>query len=416
MAMNELSTPLNFPALLGVYLAVNAVSDAYALVDGPDCALYKAHFIHGRHDWNSSLLRIDGRHRVGFTNVCANSLARDHDELIAERALELAALPDAGAVLLTALPMCSITGVDYGKIARSLEGRAARPVATVEPSSLVGDWLDGFEQALCGLARAIPLTPRRQRPRAAAIIGHLMDRNEADRAANVAELRRILEALGLSVASVWLDGGPVEALSRASEAELVVSLPYGRRAARIVAERTSAALVEAELPFGLPRSARFARQVGEAAGRSKEAEAFVEAELRRAAQRLRWVLPNALFGRRAAFIGDPHLACGFFDLAEDAGMIVDTAVVTHRAAAGAAPEGTLLLCEPPAQSERVRRLFEPPIDLLVSCGFQERRRAPDVELGFPSYGHHALFERPFLGFRGALAFYERAAESLGRRA
>jgi len=58
-------TPTNFPGMLGVYLAVNAVPDLFALVDGPDCALYKAHFIHGRHDWESTLLRADGRHRVG---------------------------------------------------------------------------------------------------------------------------------------------------------------------------------------------------------------------------------------------------------------------------------------------------------------------------------------------------------------
>ena len=35
-----------------------------------------------------------------------------------------------------------------------------------------------------------------------------------------------------------------------------------------------------------------------------------------------------------------------------------------------------------------------------------------MEFGFPSYFHHALARRPFLGFEGALHFIDRMAERL----
>ena len=78
----QFSSPMNYPTLLGVYLAVNALKDAYVLVDGPDCAFYKAHFIHGRHDLNSTLLRISGRHRVAFTNICSRGVVKEHDDIL----------------------------------------------------------------------------------------------------------------------------------------------------------------------------------------------------------------------------------------------------------------------------------------------------------------------------------------------
>jgi nitrogenase molybdenum-iron protein alpha/beta subunit len=405
------SAPVNFPSLLGVYLAVNAISDAYVLVDGPDCALYKAHFLHGRHDWSSSLLRTDGRHRVAFTNVCASGVVREHDAAIGRAVKEISALESAGGLFLTGMPLCSITGIDYGRILNGLGATSGKPTVDIPPSSLVGDWLDGYEQALAALASRLDLPSARRRPGTAAVVGYLMDRNEADHAANLAEVRRMLEAAGLEAVSIWLDGSPVSALADAAEAEFVISLPYGRRAARIVAERTGARLIEADLPFGLPRSAAFVRKAAAAAGKETAAESFIDRELAIAARRLQWVLPRHFVGRTASFIGDPHLLEGFFDIAEDSGFSVERAIVTHGRPPANAPEGLKVLCEPPCQSEEVRASYTDTRHFLVSCSFQHWRiDRPYLEFGFPSYRHHALFERPFLGFRGCLGFLDRLAE------
>jgi len=412
-------TPTNFPGMLGVYLAVNAVPDLFALVDGPDCALYKAHFIHGRHDWESTLLRADGRHRVGFTNVCARGVVREHDAILAAAVRRLDALPDCAAVLVTALPMCSITGVDYGRVTRALAPSLKGAAFDAPPGSLVGDWLDGYASALTALAKAVGPEPGRARPGTVAFVGHLMDRNEADRRADVRELERLAEGLGLECVSVWLSGKPFAQLKRVEEAETVVSLPYARGAARLVAERTGARLVEAPLPFGLAKTAELARALGAATGRAERAEAFVAAELARVVPRFRWVLPHLFVGKRAAFAGDPHLFAGFADIAADAGLELRAAVLTARPAHGGALPVARVEHEPPEEDPETFRALTDGVDLLVACHLRSlsrlRGRAAILELGFPSSGHHAFFERPTLGFDGFAGFLDRMADALGRR-
>lgn len=413
----QFSTPMNYPTLMGVYLAVNALKDAYVLVDGPDCAFYKAHFIHGRHDLNSTLLRIDGRHRVAFTNVCSRGVVKEHDDIIGRELLTLDALPESGLVLVTALPMCSITGVDYGRAIRLRAGGLKKPAIDIPPESLVGDWLDGYDQTLNALAKGIALDPSRLRPGTAAVVGNLMDRNESDQLANVAELERMLAGLGLETVSVWLSGQESAELSRVSEAGIIVSLPYARAAARRLAQRTGALLVETELPFGLPKASRFMRDVGAAAGRAAEAEAFIDAELSRVVPRLKWIIPQYFLNRRAGFMGDPYLLGGFRDIADDLGMKLEGAIVRGRAAHGGGRADAGVLYEPPAMSDEVRRFMDLPLDLFVSTWCEHEwpaLKSPTMEFGFPSYRHHALSDRPFLGFNGFLAFVERMADELTR--
>ncbi|MBI5881792.1 MAG: hypothetical protein HZB91_01610, partial [Elusimicrobia bacterium] len=391
--IEDVSTPMNFPTLLGVYLAVNAVKDAYILVDGPDCTLYKAHFVHGRHDLNSTLLSITGRHRVLFTNVCSRGVVKEHDALLRRHLLTLDSIKESGLTLVTALPMCSITGVDYGRVLRSLKGKLTKPGVDIPPDSLVGDWLDGYDQAMAAIARGLGLSKGRRRKGCVAVVGHLMDRNEADQTANAAELRRMLAGLSLDVASVWLDGGSASDLKAAETAEFIISLPYGRAAGRRLAELTGAALVETELPFGLTKTAAFLRDVGQASGRKAEAESFIDHELSKVIPRLQWIIPQRFLNRTAAFMGDPYLLEGFLDIAEDLGMAVEGAISRGRNAHGPRPlgdarAGTVILREPPVFSDEVRKLLSAPKDIFVSCWCE--REWPHMEnrvmeFGFPSY-------------------------------
>ena len=416
--------PLNFPWLMGVYLGVNAIRDAYALVDGPDCTLYKAHFIHGRHDWSSTLLDVGGHHRIAFTNVCAQGVVKEHDAIVARHLRALDALPGAGLLFATALPMCSITGTDYGRIIRHHRSLLHKTAIAVLPGSLLGDWLDGYESVLLALARGLGLRRGRRRRGTAAVVGYLMDRNEADHLANLSEIRRMLAAAGLELVSVWLGGEPADSLRRAADAEFIVSLPYGRRAARAVARATGARLIEADLPFGLPRTQAFVRRLAQATGRTREAEAFLAAELERAVPRLQWILPHLFLHRRVAFVGDPYLLDGFCDIADDCGMILTGAIVTGRAAHGGGRPGLTVLHAPPAEAAEALGVLEPAELIVGSRAWRSMLvlAGPHpiysslVELGFPSYEHHALFERPFLGCNGVLALVERMADCLyGRR-
>lgn len=413
----------NTPFMVGVYLAVNAVRDAFLLVDGPDCAHMKTQYVQGNHDWLSTLTDIGGRHRVANTAAHPFRMAASRETELVAALRRIAAHPGAGAVLVCPMPMAAITGVDYDRLAREARGEGPAPVLAVPGRSLSGDWLSGYALALEALARELDLAPA-PRPSTVAIVGYLWDRNEGDHEANVAELRRLLEGLGLELCSTWLSGGAVADLRRAAEASLVVSLPYARRAARRLGRRLGVPVVETALPLGLDGTTRWLRAVAAAAGVEDRVEPLVEAELTRVVPRLEWVVPAVFVHRTVAFVSDPHLLDGLLGLIEELGCRRGPIVVTARAAhaphlAERAEELGLLF--EPTRVRATEHLGKPvesgEVDLLVtnSLGVHHMAgRTPVVELGYPSFFTHALFDRPFLGYRGALSLADRMANALRR--
>jgi nitrogenase molybdenum-iron protein alpha/beta subunit len=241
---------------------------------------------------------------------------------------------------------------------------------------------------------------------------------------------------------VWLAGAPTAALGRVAEADVIVSLPYGRRAAAVLAERLGCELVRGELPFGLAAALRFVVTLGAATGRLERAVRFCEDELRAVLPRLQWAVPFAFLHRRLGYVGDPHLFVGLRDLAALVGCRVrfaaftnlprharDSAPVADGLAGLALPEDLRQLMAAPAAEppptvltyphareleqalERLGRDQE--VDLLVTNSFGFLARGMGVvELGFPAYHSHALSERPFLGIGGVLPVLERMMEAL----
>jgi len=404
---------------MGAYLAVNALPDSYILVDGPDCSLYKAHFIFGRHDLRSTLLDINGWHRVCFTNVCAQSVTKDHNELIFRRLRKLDESEGPGIILLTALPGCSITGIDYEHLLRSVETILHKPAVAIPPASLLGDWLDGYAVTLRALARHMDLSGGNPKPENVALVGYFMDRNEGDHRGNLRELGRILQALSLNLVSVWLGGQPYEALRRVRDAGLILSLPYAREAAEEIARKTGARLVVAGLPFGFRATERWVRQVAEAEGRSREGEALLRAERRRVLESLEWIVPRLFLHSTVSYMGDPYLIDGFSEICEDLGLrLMDTVAMSRpeRKEVLEREGGPTITYEPDAYHPVMQRIINRPPDIVVTNTNEIMRvvrwhRTPVVEIGFPSYFHHALADIPFLGFDGFLAFAERLADA-----
>lgn len=400
--MSDLSAQLGFPFNLGVLFAVNAIRDAALVLDGPGCAFYRAMVLHGRHDWTSSLLSCEGRHRLQYTGVSANSIAADGERLIREALRAVAAWQESGAVLLSSLPMCTLAGTDYARLLR--EEARDKPAALVPGSSLSGDWLDGYDAALAALAENAELAGRAPAKDRVALIGYFMDRGEGDHRANLAELARLLGGLGLECAAIWPSGGSYAELLKARRAGLVVSLPYGRRAARVLAARLGAPLVETGLPFGLEGTAAWLRQVAQAAGRARAAERLIGAELSGAARRLQWAVPYALLHARAAFAGDPHLAEAFCGLCDELGLTLALSLPTG------GKRGA-----PRLSAARAALAGAGPLDLFIGNTDALELLAPDcarMEFGFPSLWTHCLGEEPFLGFAGCLAFVDRMLRAL----
>ena len=417
------STPYRFTYHLGLYLAVNALPDAYALIDGPDCLLRKAEWVHGKHDWHSTLLDVLGNHRIVSTFMESERVVKSRGEEVAIRIRQIDRVPGARVVLVCSMPHVMIIGTQYDQIIRRLSSQVKVRLLEVPSRSLDGDWLDGYAAALSALADAVDIGGPPPDPGKVAIVGYVMDRTERDHAANLDELSRLCAGLGLELCSVWLSGRGFDRLADAARAGTIVALPGGLEAARTLSRRTGARLCEVPTPFGPVRTHRFLRRLAEATGRAERVEPLVERELSRLVPRLEWVVSHVFAGKRVAFSGAPELFGGFLQLAAELGLEVKNlsapALGHHLREDLAAEFGDL----PPIQfaptTFALQRALDQagPLDLIVAdseCCDAAGGRAPVVEFGFPSHFDHALFDRPFLGWNGWMSFVDRMAQALSR--
>lgn len=403
--------------LTGVYLAVNAFRDLYLVVDGPNCVFFRAAQLQPNHDWLADLTRSSGLHRVVDTDATPSRVAQGDSALLLERLRQVDGLPDCAAILLTPMAHVALTGRQYAPLLAALDPPLAHPVIQLASGSLSGDWLDGYSNTLAAVATQAELSPGQKsapadraegRRRRIALVGHLLHRNEGDATADLAELRRLISALGLEVVGALPEGGDWASVAKLGTADTVVSLPYARRAGQILAERTGAALVELALPVGLEATCDFVRQLGEATDRTAEAEDFLSGELARVMERLEWVVASELQGRRALVANDPHLAPALGAALTELGCQVVLELPLSRDKA--MPELFAAL--------DAHRPLERAADLAVVCSLavnmleDAARILPLVEVGFPAYYTHTLYPQPLLGFDGLLCLVSRLVTAL----
>lgn len=406
----------NLPYLMGYFLAANAVKDLCALVDGANCVMQKVDLLAGNHDLFCTLLSEDGMHRTVCTMASPLSPHKNPEKKLAALVNSLAASGRFGAVALTGLPFCRLSGTDYAGVAAAAGGGV--PVCDVPAASMEGDWLDGYDATLEALARRLPLTGKRSR-RKAAVVGYFMDRNEHDHLANLSQMRRLLALAGVDLVCVWPSGGDCAQLSRAGEAGLVISLPYGRRAARTLAGRTGAALLETGLPMGLAGTSAWLAAVRRAAGLKGPLPPAVTAEERAASEAVFPAL-RGLACKRFLFSGDPYLFAAFSSFASELCAEVSAAFLCSapRPYGTAALPGRLLFAPQPeaarAALAALGRYEKPALAVTTTFGVTEGLTggAPFVELGFPSYGHHCLAPEPFLFYEGARRLAARMLNAL----
>lgn len=411
--------------LVGVYLAANAISDCRLLIEGPDCAYMKTQYVQGNHDILSTVTSVSGFHRVVNTALHPAVMTQSREEPLQQMAERVASHPSTAGLLISSMPMAFVTGADYERLCRNITGATGKDVVHVRGLSLQGDWLDGYEETLRSLAKQLPLseTSQPRDPRKVAIVGLLWDRNEYDHIANMVQLREMVAAAGLELTSCWLSGGSWEELKRAGEAGTILSLPYGRLAATTLARRTGAKVVELPLPFGLTACEQWMKTLGELSGNADAAQAYVDRKLSSIVPRLEWAVPFQFQGICAGYLGDPHLLPGFHDIMQTLGGSVGYAIITNRPVHTRHIQellGTMRHLVYPRQNvfsrEGTLMQLELDVDLIVANSdglFRVDGRAL-VEFGFPSMYTHNLYERPFLGFDGFIAFVDTLNNALRR--
>lgn len=404
---------------LGLYLATNAIPGCFLVIDGPDCLYRKAEWIHIAHDMRSTLLDPSGEHRIVSTLLNAEGVIKSKGDEIEKRILRVGRIASAELVIINSMPHVTIIGTQYDKVIAKVAAAVHFPVLEVPSRSLSGDWLDGYADTLAAIAGGIDLSGARPQRANVAVIGHLMDRNEADQTANVAEIERLVAGAGGDCVSVWLSGRPLSHLARARDAGTLLALPHGRKAAQRLAQRTGASVIPVDLPVGLPASHAFVRALAGEIGTEAAAARWWDGEIRRVTPRVEWSIQRFFSDVALYFAGDPAWFSPLATMAEEVG-----ARVVFLAAPAQRPLWAPETVTTPSGAQ-IAPCWSPPLprlrtelwellgqdrgtgvliaDSMVAGGGPAGGWIP---LGLPNFERHALFDAPFLGPNGWLWLLE----------
>jgi nitrogenase molybdenum-iron protein beta chain len=406
--------------LTGVYLGINAISDSYLIVEGTDCVENnKIETICPSHDIYSTLLISGGISRIISTRSSIKEIIYGRNENFIKIFQDLT-FYNPGIIFISSLPIYTIIGKDYLKTINAIRKLSYNKIIDVFPNSVNLDYLDGYSLVLEKLALNIEFKKVSNDKKKIGIVGYFFDRNEGEHKGNIKEIKRLLSKLGLEVVSIWLDGNKFEELLKIQEAGIIISLPYARNAAKIIANKIGAQLVETDLPFGFYQTAKWIETIGSACSiDKKKIQKIINNELQYSYEICHIPINSVIAGKLVCFTGDPYIARSFLVFAKEIGMIVRGVFCTTLTLKDTNVPNQNCLYNPIIKFNTSKMEYEKIIenlhndkecDLLISNSLGLRLKTKNLsilEFGYPSYNTHFLVEKPFLGFTGAINMIER---------
>lgn len=377
----------------GVFLGLNAIENAFMLVNSPKCSFVRGLKVFLHNDLMSTVYRDDGSNRLLTTEWMGLEDVIGTEERLVELVSQLPPGDDNWLFLFQNVSSLA-SGFDLAGLAGS------GPAVVVEGPRLDEDFLGGYDTMLAAVMANL-LDPAGKEVDLL-IAGHLFCRNEADERANVDELNRLLDDFGLGDISILLSGGR---LGREKIWPLHVALmPYaGARCRRLLKSR-GLEWKDLPLPIGFAKTSAWLQAVASMYGLSPNLEEAWPQDERRAD--VAHAVSEHLAGTRALVVGDPPLASS---VAAFLGELAVTVLGVVDVGITPTDYGRYRRVAPAAEDfHEFVEGYRP--ELIIGSGdfssLAEEMGIAHLEIGFPSYHTHYLTPRPYLGPGGATRLIE----------
>ncbi|MDD2566146.1 MAG: nitrogenase component 1 [Candidatus Gracilibacteria bacterium] len=374
------------PFLTGVMMGVNSIKDAALYVDGPDCVFYKADMIYKTHDINSNLKSPSIDSKLYFSGVMPNKMVRGYDDKIKRKLSFIDENDNFNLGVITCMPVTGLLAIQYDNIYSDF-----KKDFVFVPSKTDKFRIDGYAALLKEIAKKIYLDKKEKQKKHISIVGFLYDRNEGDCKGNLEEIKRLLSLIGVTIDSIWLDGGEYSNLKKIENSELIVSFSYGEQAAKILSKRLGIDEIFLDIPFGIDSTIKFLEKIGDKLGIDKE---FIQNTIKKELNNIKTQTINLddkiFLDKNYIYAGDPFLEKGIIDIGNFLGM---NHIKTY------SYTGT-------KDVSFDRNLEKEKIDLVIGNS-DFNYSGLKFEFGFPSYNSHFLTNKSYFGFVGILNFIER---------
>jgi len=420
-----MSLALARPYIDGVMLAINAIPDSALVVDSPWCGQERIERIAPNHDWNSDLSRYDGNHRVRLVQFDPEEAALGTEARLRDMLAETARLRHPEVLFACFSGLASLfESWDMMRL-ESLKEDLGTTLLELPGDPLDMSVSEGYATVLERAARHFAETAKTESPQKGhlSLIGHFHDRNEADRAADREELKRLVSLLGLELDTIWLDGSPWKALSRIASSETIVSLPYAGKAGSIIAKTWGRNHGSLPLPLGIAASEEWLVKLGLLCGEKEKAQLLAEQESVKTAKTLLPLAERRFLGKNAAVCADANQGPALTKVLQELGFHVALVSIQsfeqeEKNVQGMKIFSGLTVAELKGHLQNLAESGSG-LDLILGSSIEREAakdcRAAYVEVGWPSWSHHSVFPQPTLGFRGVLGLADRINAALTER-
>lgn len=435
--MNNCSKASHRPdSLMGAVAAFEGIKEASTLLNGPiGCKLYisyMANLLTPRFspvDINQYTNYYLGQRRVPCTYVDQQDLIYGTEQKVVE-ALKLVDSKHPGLIGIVNHSGTSLIGDDLNRFVKTAGIKA--PAVTIESSGFTGTFAYGFQNAAVKILQHAEGKSKDKIPKSVNIIGYTIFHYNWEN--DVAELKRMLNLLGVKTVSVICADESLSNLEKAGQAELnlVVNEEYGGTIACFMEKEYGVPFLPLDLkaPYGLTASETWFNAV---AGFFKLPNNAVKAESQKVRMKcypavLRASsLNNDLRGLPFGVFGDSSQVAAVIPfLYEYLGMYPVVAGVKEVGAKSLTSLQTYLAVNSlntrvlanPDQYELLDSLNETAPAIIFGSRVEEKvskltGTPPQfIPLSFPYYDNFLLTARPLIGFNGVLTFIEDVLNAL----
>jgi len=412
---NNEKLPITY--LVWVLLWVNAIKDSYLWVDSPDCFFFKNDFIQWNHDITSMLRKSDWNHKILTTIADSDNVVWNRERKFIQTLKQMAKKDFTKQIFVSSMPMSQIVWTDYDWVISEVKKDIDKPIFNIPSRSMTECWLDWYADLLFSIAKNIDIEWWNQKKENIAIVWNLFDRGEWDCIANVQELKRIIEALWLNVVSIWLDGWNYEDILKVKDAQTIISLPYWRKAAKKIAKRIWADILELDLPFWLDKTWDFIRTIWKYFNFEDKAENFIQKELAEfnKIEIVKWAIPHTFIWKKIAFYWDPYLLNGIISLSKTLWFSLDN-IFIHGDEKHFKNNKNIDL-----ENLNIEYWFNwwlNNMDLFITNSNSNSWNDisyKKMEFWFPSYNYHVYTYEPYFWYKWALIFMNRISNLINSK-
>lgn len=267
------SNKFNLTYLVWIMLWVNWIKNSSLLIDWPNCVFFKSDIIFWNHDLFSDLKDTLNWHKLFFTWITVNNVISWHEAIVTRKIEEVFLNKNTEIAFLVPMPMSNVLGIQYDSLISP-----DKKISFIK-WSINKDWIDWYENLLTAIVDFIDFSKKNVKKWTVSIVWHLFDRHEWDNYGNIEEIKRLLKWIWLTVNTIWLNWEWIDDLSQIVNSEYIISFPYARKTAKIIAEKLDIPLIETEIPFSIESTITFLRNIAEKTNKTNISEKFIKNEL-----------------------------------------------------------------------------------------------------------------------------------------